>query len=186
MDGNFMTGSVLFVLVLVVLFLVIAVGAVVTLTRAESDGEVPLRDRPWWRGGPMLGAAAGLCFGTFFALFGAVDPSSGAWPVLFDRVVSVGLLAIVVVIAPRGRPSINRGGWVLLATCGGLDVTAHVLYVFAGHNGLTSEIAVLSSLYPATTVMLAVVVTRERLRLAHIVGLFAALVGVACIAMGSG
>jgi drug/metabolite transporter (DMT)-like permease len=72
----------------------------------------------------------------------------------------------------------------ILLTCGTLDVSAHAIYVIAARRGLTSEIAVLASLYPAATVILAVLVLREAIRRPHLAGFALAAMGVALIASG--
>jgi drug/metabolite transporter (DMT)-like permease len=126
---------------------------------------------------------AGLCFGAFFALFGSVGQSSGLWPVVLDRVVSVVMVGAALVWLRTPAPAAWRPGIGLLLACGIFDVSAHSLYVFAGQDGLTSEVAVLSALYPATTVVLAVIVLRERLRPIHVIGLALAGIGVSLIAL---
>jgi drug/metabolite transporter (DMT)-like permease len=61
-------------------------------------------------------------------------------------------------------------------------VTANGLYLLAVREGLLSVVAVLSSLYPAATVVLARVVLGERLRPAQLAGLGLGLAGVTMIA----
>jgi drug/metabolite transporter (DMT)-like permease len=63
-----------------------------------------------------------------------------------------------------------------------LDVTANGLYLLAVREGLLSVVAVLSSLYPAATVVLARAVLGERLRPAQLAGLGLGLAGVTMIA----
>jgi drug/metabolite transporter (DMT)-like permease len=63
-----------------------------------------------------------------------------------------------------------------------LDVTANALYLLAVREGLLSLVAVLSSLYPAATVVLARVVLHERLKPAQLAGLGLGLAGVTLIA----
>jgi drug/metabolite transporter (DMT)-like permease len=75
------------------------------------------------------------------------------------------------------RPAL---GLVLL--CGALDMCANVFYVVAAHTGLLSIVVVLTQLYPATTVVLAGIVVRERLGRWQWIGVILALGGALAIA----
>jgi drug/metabolite transporter (DMT)-like permease len=74
----------------------------------------------------------------------------------------------------------------LLAVIGAGDVGANAAMAVASTHGLLSVVAVLSSLYPAVTVLLARIVHAERLSRVQGVGVVAALVGVSLIASGGG
>jgi drug/metabolite transporter (DMT)-like permease len=76
----------------------------------------------------------------------------------------------------------DRGQLGTLVAVGVLDNGANLLFVLASQRGLLSLIAVLASLYPVTTVLLARVSLHERLSRVQIVGVVAALAGVALIA----
>ena len=80
---------------------------------------------------------------------------------------------------PKGVPA---GAWPLLALTGLLDVTANALFLLAARIGLVSLVAVISSLYPASTVLLARVVLHERVGRRQQAGLALAAVGVVLIA----
>jgi drug/metabolite transporter (DMT)-like permease len=64
-----------------------------------------------------------------------------------------------------------------------LDALANVLYAFASTTGLVSLAAVLASLFPVVTVILARTVLKERLSRIQGTGVACALAGVACIAL---
>ncbi|HLU43976.1 MAG TPA: EamA family transporter, partial [Natronosporangium sp.] len=59
--------------------------------------------------------------------------------------------------------------WAVLA--GTLDLTGNVLFLLAAMDGHLSLVAVLASLYPASTVLLALTVDRERVRGTQLLGL---------------
>jgi drug/metabolite transporter (DMT)-like permease len=65
-----------------------------------------------------------------------------------------------------------------------LDMTANAIYLLAARRGLLALVAVLSSLYPAGTVVLARIVLRERLVRVQLAGLAMALAGIVLIAAG--
>ncbi|PTA46811.1 EamA family transporter [Micromonospora sp. RP3T] len=114
--------------------------------------------------------AAGLLFGVFFALLGQADERAGMWPVLALRVSSI---AFGLALAARAGVRLRLGrrvlGWV--AAAGLLDSAANALYLAAAARGHLSVVAAIASLYPASTVLLALAVDRERLRPVQLAGL---------------
>jgi drug/metabolite transporter (DMT)-like permease len=84
------------------------------------------------------------------------------------------------------RPALPRGPAALLplALVGVLDLGANGLYAVATREGLLSVVSVLSSLYPAVTVVLARVVLGERVTRVQEVGVFVTLTGVVAISAG--
>ena len=165
---------------------VLAMGAVVLIGQEEdrqpADGAAArgAADRAAIDGSVAYALAAGVAIGAFYVCLGRTGADAGLWPLLAARVVSVsGFVAAAVV----GRRSLRLGagsrGIVLVA--GLLDVTANALYLLAVRQGMMSVVATLSSLYPASTVLLAYLVLGERLRRVQAVGLGAAAVAVVMI-----
>jgi drug/metabolite transporter (DMT)-like permease len=74
----------------------------------------------------------------------------------------------------------------ILVAIGAGDVTANAALAVASTRGLLSVVAVLSSLYPAITVLLARAVHDERLGRVQTIGVISALAGVVLIASGGG
>ena len=75
-----------------------------------------------------------------------------------------------------------RPAWAAVVGAGVLDVTANAAYLAATRTGLLSVVAVVSSLYPASTVVLARLVLGERLHRLQIVGLVMAAARVVALA----
>jgi drug/metabolite transporter (DMT)-like permease len=123
-------------------------------------------------------AAVGL--GLMFVLLHEAAADGAAWSVLMVRVGAVSLLSVALLIR---RPSFSMDAEqaATLAGIGVLDNGANMLFVLAAQRGLLSLIAVLASLYPVTTALLARVALHERLSRIQIVGVAAALAGVVLI-----
>jgi uncharacterized membrane protein len=128
-----------------------------------------------------LVAAAG--FGTFFVGMARAADADVFWALLVARAASV-TLGAVAVAALRLRLAVPRERLPALASIGALDVSANALYAWGSTQGLLSIVAVLGSLYPVVTVLLARAVLHERVRPIQDAGVLAALLGVALIAGG--
>ncbi|MEZ5183322.1 MAG: EamA family transporter [Acidimicrobiales bacterium] len=134
---------------------------------------------------------AGLGFGIIFVLFGEASDHAGLWPLVVARPTAIALTVstLALVAVRRGRPvgpSIvpARDAWPALSVAGTFDITANATYLAAANRGLLSIVAVLSSLYPAATVVLARLVLGERLHRVQLVGLALAAAGIAAMASG--
>lgn len=131
--------------------------------------------------GALDGVLAGAGFALFFVAIAQPDASSGGWPlVTLEFTALVMLVALAFIRRPAGRLWDARGAWL----AGALGVAATILYYLATHSGMLSIVAVVSSLYPAFTVILAVAVLHERPTLRQIGGLALAAASVALIAVG--
>jgi uncharacterized membrane protein len=159
---------------------VLAVPAMVLVGR-ESRARV---EAPISRGAVLAALAAGISFGGFYVLLAQTGSDGGAWPLVGQRAASVViLLGFTAVALQRGTPALPRGRPLALAVVAGLtDFVANLSYVLATHRGLLALVAVLSSLYPATTVILARAILHERLARPQLGGLLLAAVAVALIA----
>jgi drug/metabolite transporter (DMT)-like permease len=131
--------------------------------------------------GTLLGLGAAVCFGGFFAALGIAAESAGAGAVLCNRVASIGVLVALIAARPcGGGPRTPEQAWTLLVL-GALDVVADLGYAAACGHGLRPGIALLASLYPLTTVLLARAVLQERLGPARLAGAGAVIAGIALI-----
>jgi drug/metabolite transporter (DMT)-like permease len=131
----------------------------------------------------MLGGAAGLGFGVVFILLSeaATTSGSGMWPVFVARCASVPILAAIGL--GLGRLSrVERADLAPMIGAGLFDVGANALILLAVRRGLISLVAPVASLYPATTVVLARFVLRERIGRQRLAGLAIGVAGLALIA----
>ncbi len=130
----------------------------------------------------LVALAAGAGFGGFFILLSMAPHESGLWPLVGARLSSVSMVALLALLTRRAlRP--GPGSLHIIVAAGVLDMAANVLYLLAQQDGLLSLVAVLVSLYPASTLLLANRVLGERLRPVQLGGVLCALASVALIAV---
>jgi drug/metabolite transporter (DMT)-like permease len=160
----------------------VGVALVAVVLVSVSGGEAAGRELARaGRRGIAAALAAGAAFGGFFIALERAADDSGLWPLVGARISSVGTVAILL-LATSTIPRPRRGSMPAILAAGVLDVAANLLYVLATHRGLLSLVAVLTAMYPASTVLLARFVLGERLTRVRLVGLAAAAVGVVLIA----
>ncbi|GAA2849721.1 DMT family transporter [Streptosporangium fragile] len=134
--------------------------------------------------GPVLASlAAGAGFGGFFVLLSQAPEGAGMWPLLGARTTSIALIALLA-LATRRPPRPGPGTLHVIVAAGTLDMAANALFVLAQQRGMLSLVAVLVSLYPASTLLLARYVLGERLNTVQVVGIGFTLAAVALIAGG--
>ena len=97
-----------------------------------------------------------------------------------NRSTSVAVLLVAVAIV-RPRVGVRRADLAAVASVGVLDGAANALFAFALTQGLTSTVSVLGSLYPVTTVVLAVLLLDERIARRQAAGLTTVLAGIALV-----
>jgi drug/metabolite transporter (DMT)-like permease len=107
-----------------------------------------------------LACVSGLGFGIYFICLARADHDSGLWPLVISRLTSA---ALIVPLARSRRVAQPLTGRVLrLAVLAGvLDASANLFFLLASRHGLLSLASVITSLYPAMTVLLAVLVLSE-------------------------
>jgi uncharacterized membrane protein len=117
----------------------------------------------------------------FFVFLHRTGSGAGLWPLVGARVASIALLAGLV---GHQRVSLRlpRSAWSTVAFSGTLDMVANVLYLLASRRGMLSVVSALTSLYPASTVVLAQAVLSERMRRVQLGGLVLAAVAAMLIA----
>lgn len=138
----------------------------------------------------LLAAGAAVGFGLVLLLIAQASVGDGGAVVmtlLTMRLTSVLLLTALLLAFVRRRGwdlSVRRADLPLLALIGVADAAANGAYAVASRSSLVSVAAVLASLYPIVTVVLAYRVHAERLRSVQVVGVVVALTGVVLLAAG--
>jgi uncharacterized membrane protein len=118
-----------------------------------------------------------------FVLLAETGDDAGFWPLVAGRLTSIPLLAAGTVVTGRSFAVGSRRVGATIVGAGLLDMAANALFLLASREGLLALVGVLSSLYPASTVLLARVVLRERLQGVQVVGLTLACAGVVLMAV---
>jgi drug/metabolite transporter (DMT)-like permease len=157
-----------------------AVGLVSAAPEPASSGSPRGRTA---RAGVLDALTSGVGIGLFLVALSRAGEETGPWPLVSARIASLAVFGLVMVVAGHGlRPARGTGRTVVGA--GILDVTANLLYLLGTRAGLVSIVAALTSLYPATTVVLARGVLKERLSRGQLAGLVVAFAGVVLISAG--
>jgi drug/metabolite transporter (DMT)-like permease len=133
--------------------------------------------------GVSYGLIAGACFALMFIGLNRAGSGSGLWPVFCGQATGLATVACAAAFTGDLRPPGTRGGW-LAAAAGLIGTPATILYFVATLRGLLAIAAVISSLYPAVTIMLARVLLGERLTAVRLAGLTLAAAAVTLIAAG--
>jgi drug/metabolite transporter (DMT)-like permease len=126
---------------------------------------------------------AGVGFGAVFVLLDALSPTSGLLPLVPMKLVAAVVLGVVV-LARRVPPLPGAGARLPVLGVGVLDNAANLAYLLATRSGLLAAVAVIASLYPVVTVLLARRVLHEHLTPTQFAGLALALGGVVLLAVG--
>ena len=117
-----------------------------------------------------LSLIAGGVFGSLFVVLDHTSTTSGVWPIVAMRVASVPYMAFVV-LGSRKKVSSARFCLPLIIVSGVLDSLANALFLLATREGYMSVVAVIVALYPASTLILATRIDREKIHRPQAVGL---------------
>ena len=129
----------------------------------------------------LLGALAGVGFGTQLILFKIAGGGSVLWTMTAARGAGVAAMVLVLLAAPpKGA---WRDFWVFGVSAGVLDTLGNLLYIETTRAGRLDVAAVICSLYPAGTILLAAVVLREWPTLRQFAGIGLALGAVALLSV---
>jgi drug/metabolite transporter (DMT)-like permease len=144
------------------------------VSRSATGGQVSLQSL-------LLAILAGLGFGAFFILIAQVEPGQVFGPLVVARFVSFGAALVMLLIRRQALPSFTSNPIALLA--GVLDSGGNIFYLLAQQFTRLDIAAVLSSLYPATTVLLAYLILKEKVTWSQWLGAGLCLAAVALIAV---
>jgi uncharacterized membrane protein len=157
--------------------IVLAVAAIVLVSQSANTGGTSTAGK---RSGLGLSVASGVLIGLFFLALARTNAAAGLWPLLAARAISVSLFAAMAVFS---RVPLRMPPPVLAITISGgiVDMLANLFFLLATRQGPLTLAVTLTSLYPASTVLLARVVVGERLAPRQWAGVAFALVAIVTI-----
>ena len=124
---------------------------------------------------PLL---AGIGFGSYFVLMHeATNTGAIVWPMIASRMGGM-LLIIIYMLITRASWKVELSALPIIALNGVLDLGGNAFFILAGQAGRLDVAAVISSLFPGATVMLAWVFLKERLSRNQWIGILSALVAI--------
>jgi drug/metabolite transporter (DMT)-like permease len=156
----------------------LAIVGVYVISKPETGVKVSFADL-------LPALLAGVAFGAFFILTGQFSSGDVSWTLVVAR---LGTISMVVASAlwTRHQFKLERQSLPLVLVAGGMDSLGNLLFALATQMGRLDVGSALSSLYPVTTVLLAMLVLRERLSRTQGIGALIALVSIPLIVAKSG
>lgn len=150
--------------------------AAVVLVSSADDGSTGRR-------GLGLAVGAGTAIGLYNVTISRASPAGTFGVLVASRLTAA---AVVLLVARAGRQPTRLPLRVLpaVAAVGLLDMAGNAAFIMAAQVGRLDVAGLLSSLYPVTTVVLAVIFLRERVTRGHAAGIVTAGAAVALIAIG--
>ncbi|MEA2292634.1 MAG: hypothetical protein QOE86_273 [Solirubrobacteraceae bacterium] len=155
----------------------LAIAGIVLASREPPGGAAARRAA---RASIVLAVAAAIGVGGNLAALDAAVHRAAAedlWGLLVVTRGVAGALLLTAALVTRRRMTVPAGAGRAVLALGILDLAANVFYGIATHDGLVSLVAVLASLHPVVTVLLAALILREHLVLSQRAGVALALVG---------
>jgi drug/metabolite transporter (DMT)-like permease len=136
------------------------------------------------RSGLEFAVAGGLGIGLSQLFLGLIPEGSLFWALAIVKL-SAGVVLVAVIVLARQAWRVPRQIVPAAVGVAILDSTGNGLFLLAAQAGALAIAAVLSSLYPVMTVILAVALLHERLTRVHIIGIAAAIAAIVLIGAGS-
>jgi drug/metabolite transporter (DMT)-like permease len=125
---------------------------------------------------PLL---AGIGFGSYFVIMHEATRAGGIlWPMVISRSSGMMLILVYMLITRVSLKVEDKSAWLVMTLNGILDISGNVFFILAGQAGRLDVAAVLSSLFPGATVILAWIFLKERLSRNQWIGILAALIAI--------
>jgi drug/metabolite transporter (DMT)-like permease len=128
-----------------------------------------------------LPVLAGIGFGCYFIFvhYASAESASVIWTMVASRAAGT-LMLLIVVLIRRDTFAVQRDAWLVVFFNATLDLGGNFFYILASQVGRLDVSAVLSSLFPGSTVMLAAVFLKEHISKKQWLGILSALVAIVC------
>jgi drug/metabolite transporter (DMT)-like permease len=159
-----------------ILFAIAAIALISLSTEKTGEREIATA-------GVREAILAGIGFGAFFILLSYTHKAAGVENLVAARITSLVLMTLLALVLRKNLVPKRAPDFWLIVFSGFLDMSANIVYVFSTFYGYLAIVAVLGSLYPASTVFLARVILGERLSRVQQIGVACALAGVLLISL---
>lgn len=163
--------------------IVVAVVAVGLVGRESDETVTGVGHPPFTPTIAWLTVGSGIAFALSFVGLGQVGTDTGLWPLAASRATATLVVWFVIAFSWRTVVWPIRPLLPILIGIGAIDVIANGALLFAYQYGLLSLVSVIAALYPAVTVLLAVLVLGERMSRVKLLGLVAAGFAVALVGL---
>lgn len=157
----------------------LAIVAIWLITRPEPKGQ---NDETGHPKGVAAAALAGVGFAGFYICIHQAA-GSPAWVALIARIASFAATVVAVAVT-RAPLKLDTPAVALGILAGFFDISGSALFIYASQHGRLDEAVVITSLYPAVTVLLARLILKEHFSRWKFIGLLAALASVPLISTG--
>ena len=154
--------------------ILLAIAAIWLVTRSGNETTVTLRDMA-----SIL--VIGLFFSSFLVTIGTVSERSIVWPLVASRTASIAAVVIFLAVTRRASFTVARSQLPFVSLVGILDVSGSGFYALATTLGRLDIAAVVASLYPGVTVLLARGVLDEQISRRQWLGIAIALAAIVLI-----
>jgi drug/metabolite transporter (DMT)-like permease len=121
---------------------------------------------------PLL---AGVGFGAYFILMHRASSAAVIWPMVASRLAGMVMLLLFIIFRHEEWRISNPKAWPLIISNAIFDVGGNMFYILAGQTGRLDVSAIISSLFPGATVILAWLVLKEKINVIQWLGIAAAL-----------
>jgi drug/metabolite transporter (DMT)-like permease len=150
--------------------------AIWLITHTPANGEAGSPPRAL-----LYGATAGVGFGVQLILFKMASEGGVLWALTSGRIAGVTAILLVIAFAPPSRPW--RGFWLAGIVSGSFDAIGNLFYMLAARFGRLDVAAVICSLYPAGTILLAALILHEHPTRRQLTGMAVALAAVVLLSL---
>ena len=166
----------------------LAAAAIWLIAAPSADPQIPTDEAKDGRSGSdgttTLAVVGGVGFGLYFAALKFANPLGLLEPMALARVGSlVTCLILLGILGQKARGWLSRAGWLWALGVAVLDTGGNLFYIAATRAGRLDVAAVLASLYPASTILLAAGVLHERPGRRQMIGMGIALASVVLVTM---
>jgi drug/metabolite transporter (DMT)-like permease len=152
---------------------VVAFAGIWLLSRSPTAGDKTFRE------GMVLAFLSGIGFGGFFIFIALVEKGQVFVPVLVARTVTLGIAMIMLRVNHLPLPGLTSNPVAILA--GVLDTGGNIFYLLATQFTRLDIAALLSSFYPAGTVILASIILKEKVSATQWAGMIVCLLALTLI-----